>query len=300
MGSCFSTCKPKKHFVAECNHGIQDKLVISQAPKTPKTPSPQSNKISPSPPSPTHSNSSISFFTNTTGNIINTCSSFSSASSVSSSKDRSFSNEFLWSCVKENPHIVHINSIKEFSLPIAATKTHAQKLDLPAKRYVAPQKLSIKQSLHGTTPQKRVRPSSPSTVTRQMSFRKEPDWLNSSYSLPSRTLRSPSPSRRFDAGNTRVLLTNTLNEICSKSLVGPKISAINSVSSCIRKENPRRISDSSCLLRPCMNREACVNRIGSKIDEVAVTEALSHRDRESFPFEDIDNPFISLDCFIFL
>lgn len=49
-------------------------------------------------------------------------------------------------------------------------------------------------------------------------------------------------------------------------------------------------------------RITCIHRISSKIDEAAAREAvLNEGDLDSAAaMEDIDNPLISLDCFIFL
>ncbi|KAK6257605.1 hypothetical protein QUC31_001064 [Theobroma cacao] len=301
MGSCISKCRPKKYFIQDFSH-VQDKLVISQAPKTPL---PVSNKISPLPLSPTisSSSSSVSSFSNTT---TSSCSSISSSASVLSSKDRSFSNEFLWACVKENPHIIRINSIKEASLALATAKSPTQKLGSPVKPAVAPAKQSILQREKGSTPQKRGRSSSPTALTRQKSFRKEHDRLNSACNLPSRSLRSPSPSRRFSPGDySRGILASTSKEICSsKRIVGPKVNALNSVSSSLRKDNFRpsspMISHPSPLKSCLRNRETFIHRISSKIDESALRAALSQQENDSITMEDIDNPHISLDCFIFL
>jgi|UniRef100_A0A2N9IUV0 hypothetical protein len=292
MGSCISKCRPKKKHSLEEFHHVQDKLVISQ---TPKNPIPHSNKISPSPPSPTSSTSSISSLTCTTGNTTSSTSSLSTASSALSSKDRSFSNEFLWSCVKENPHIIRINSIRENALSQAATRAHFQKSDLLAKTIMELEKQSLQRKVIGSIPKKRVRSSSPAPLTRQKSFRKEPEWPNVAHSLPSRTLRSPSPSRRFNGDRCGRVMTNTTMESHSKRMLGK--------SSSMKMENLRSASphNNSSRLRPCLrNRETCTHRIGSKIDEMAVTKALSHNDFDSIPLEDIDNPLISLDCFIFL
>lgn len=309
MGCCISKYKPNKtHSIDEFDDDddtirVQDKLVISQQAnnKTPNVLPP--NKISPSPPSPPSSTSSVSSFICTSSSSSGTESSSSvssgTVSSVSSLKDRSFSNEFLWSCVKENPHIIRINSIKEASRGLATTKLEAQKLDSTVKSIVA----TVKHS--SSTPQKRVRSSSPTPSFRQKSFRKDPERQNPSYILPSRGLRSPSPSRRFSGDSSRGLLLTT-KESCSKRLVGNKVNpaANNPVSSSLRKENFRAASPSnsnSAGLRVCLkNRETFTHRIGSKIDEVAVAEALAHQNTDPIPMEDIDNPLISLDCFIFL
>ncbi|KAF5735474.1 hypothetical protein HS088_TW15G00981 [Tripterygium wilfordii] len=310
MGSCISTCRPKKDFTQESCNCVQDKLVITQqAPtRTPKVaPIPVSNKISPCPSSPTTSTSSNSSLTGATSNNtssigISSCSSLSTSSSVLSSKDRSFSNEFLWSCLKENPHIVRINSIRESTLS-SSMKIDSQKLNALAKS-LAKQSIPEKGSL--SIPQKRVRASSPSTLTRQKSFRKD----SASSSLPSRTLRSPSPSRRFsgqgligDSGRGFATITQKTN--CSARTTGLKLGGMtnNSVSSTLKKESlrpPSPIRNSNPLGTPLSNRETCIHRISSKIDEVAVGEALSHLDKDSDPIEDIDNPLISLDCFIFM
>ncbi|XP_022772341.1 uncharacterized serine-rich protein C215.13-like [Durio zibethinus] len=305
MGCCISKCRPKKHYIEDLSH-VQDKVVISSS-QAPKTPVPVSNKISPLPLSPTiSSSSSVSSFTCTTSsNTTSSCSSLPSSSSVLSSKDRSFSNEFLWACVKENPHIIRINSIKEASLALATTKSPL------AKPTVAPVKQAIQAMEKGSTPRKRGRSSSPSTLTRQKSFRKEPDRLNSAYYLPSRSLRSPSPSRRFigDTYSNRGILATTISkEICSsKRIVASKVNALNSVSSSLRKENFRPSSPTlsshnpSTPLKSCLrNRETFIHRISSKLDESALRAALAQQENDSIFMEDIDNPLISLDCFIFL
>ncbi|KAH7523580.1 hypothetical protein FEM48_Zijuj06G0027000 [Ziziphus jujuba var. spinosa] len=321
MGSCISKCIPRKHphfQEEEFDHPhVQDKLVISQASTTPINIIPLSNKISPSPPSPSNSTtSSVSSFTcTTTTNTSSSSSTSSSGSSVISSKDRSFSNEFLWSCYKENPHIIRINSLKEAtlsSLPVSKPREH---LDSPPKPVLPSTflKQSNQQKMNwSATPQKkRVRSSSP-TLTRKKSFRKEPDQRltsTTSYSLQStRTLRSPSPSRRFSNGG--VLITNAQRECHSKRMsctctVGnPKCILRN-------KENVRPASPNSNIINSSRGigtysrsgRDTGIPRIGSKIDEIAVGEALAplhDHDIDSIPMEDIDNPLIALDCFIFL
>ncbi|KAM4069753.1 hypothetical protein ACB094_12G113700 [Castanea mollissima] len=300
MGSCISKCRPKKHSLEDFNN-VQDKLVISQAPKIPI---PHSNKISPSPPSPTSSTCSISSVTCATSNTASSTSSLSTATSALSSKDRSFSNDFLWSCVKDNPHIVRINSIRENARSLGSTKAHVQKSDLLAKAIAELEKQSLRGKVVGSQLQKkRVRSSSPAPLTRQKSFRKEPERPNAAYSLPSRTLRSPSPSRRFNGDRYGRVLNNTTMESHSKRMLGSKSNSVSSASSSVKMEHLRPASpnNSSSRLRPCLrNRETCIHRISSKIDEIAVMKALSQNDIDSIPLEDIDNPLISLDCFIFI
>ncbi|KAJ8762930.1 hypothetical protein K2173_023059 [Erythroxylum novogranatense] len=298
MGCCISKSRPKKQFIEERNH-VQDKLVISQAPKLTKTPVPTSNKISPSPPSPSNSTSSAPSFTctnisktTTAASTTTTSSSVSSQSSgslVFSSKDRPFSDEFLWSCVKENPHVIRINSIKERS----------QLLMSPVQQVVPPTKQSFPTRVIGPIPQQRARQNSPPTLTRQKSFRREPERLGySSYSQPCRTLRSLSPSRRFNGEYSWGIQPKEISS--SKRFAGSKVSpGTNSITSSLRRENLRLASpyfDSSRM----RNRETCIHRVSSKIDEIAVEAALDQNGADSSSVEDIDNPLISLDCFIFL
>lgn len=82
-------------------------------------------------------------------------------------------------------------------------------------------------------------------------------------------------------------------------------SKVNAAHYPLRKEHMHKLAspyiDSSHQFRSCLsNRETCIHRISSKIDELAVEEALRHQDNDAILMEDIDNPLISLDCFIFL
>lgn len=274
MGSCISKCRPNKHSL---NHFNKDKLVIShQPPPTPTTLLHSSNKISPSPPSPT---SSISSFTCTTSKTISSASSFSSTNSSSlSSKDRSFSNDFLWSCYKENPHIItRINSL---------TKPTPQ-----PKKIINPS--PTKQNM----PLKRMRSNSPTNLTRQKSFRKE---VEPQLPLrPNRMLGSPSPSRRFNGSVVSTTISD--NSVSKRMSNSPKASVAHSSrsvnSTSIRKESVRAaaISPNNSLRRVRSSGLSLRHR------ETVVKDVISgnHHNIDSI-MEDIDNPLISLDCFIFL
>lgn len=106
MGSCISKCSRKRKWHdKECHDLVRDKIVIAQAPI-----SPISIHSTKQPLSPTSISSSVSSFscTNTSPSTASYSLAFSSSSSSCLlSEERSFSNEFLKSCVKENPHIVH-------------------------------------------------------------------------------------------------------------------------------------------------------------------------------------------------
>ncbi|XP_050376589.1 uncharacterized protein LOC126793992 [Argentina anserina] len=292
MGSCISKCSPKSHFQVEGDdqfcHNVQDKLVISIQPPKPTTPIPShhSNKISPFPSSPSHSTTTTSSASNSISTLSSSSSTLSSSdSSVSSSSkiDRSFSNEFLWSCYKENPHISRIATIKEAQQkPVAAAtlrKHHHQQQPSPINRGNESAK---------TTPQKRVRTSTSPTLKRQKSFRKEPERpVISAYA---KSLRSPSPSRRFNVSDKNI----------GAVMANPPKTVSNIRPANQNNNNPSGLMARPCLQSPARETQTRVHRISSKIDEVAVREALAHDHfLESVP-EDINNPLISLDCFIFL
>ncbi|CAL0317949.1 unnamed protein product [Lupinus luteus] len=280
MGCCISI--PENHSLENQLHTVQDKLVISQAPPTSNIlyPSKKLKHISPS--SPTSSTSSICSFTCTTNSNSTT------SSSSLTFKDRSFSNEFLWSCYKENPHIIRINSLKE--------ATHSF---VPTKPKVTSSPMSNLAPIRQSPPQKkRVRSNSPVNLTRQKSFRKEvaDQRLGSSYNLASGMLRSPSPSRRFNGDNT-----------LSKKMSGPKTNVSYShSSSSLRKENIKPISPNNSSRRlthsGLRHRESCNYKVNdSKIDETnMVKEVVSNNGVDSGLIEDIENPLVSFDCFIFL
>ncbi|KAK2989773.1 hypothetical protein RJ640_029927 [Escallonia rubra] len=286
MGSCISKCRPKKKPKLEECHHVQDKLVISQAPIVSPIP-PLTRKPLTSSPSPTASNSSFSSFSCATVPSSLSTSSSSCLSSTSSSKDKSFTNEFLWSCVKENPQVIGHGAVKSGLQKSVQYRVSARKLESSAEPIVAP----VKQS----TPRKRARATS-SSLTRQKSFRKEPEGPNSTtYSLPSRTMRSPSPSRRFDG--------NTPGESCCKRNTDSNLNAVHSGSFSTRKENMRPLSPYNNLsgYRSYMRRgEGYAHQIGSIMDEIAVGEVKSDEKIDCIPMEDVDNPLIALDCFIFL
>ncbi|CAL5203931.1 unnamed protein product [Lathyrus oleraceus] len=292
MGCCISKCKPNKTSLDQFNKHLQDKLVISHqhhqllpshSPTTTTTTLVcPSTKISPSPLSPPSPTSSISSFTCTTSSNTISSSSSNSLSSLSS-KDRSFSNEFLWSCYKENPHIItRINSLAESS-PLSFVPAKPKKIINPS-----PPKQNM--------PQKRVRSNSPTNLTRQKSFRKEVELPM----RPNRMTGSPSPSRRFNGGALSTTISDkSVSRRMSNNSTNVSVShysrSVNSSSS-IKKEsvkasisspNPnnslRRIHSSGLNLR---QREAVVSCHNHNMDSTIM--------------EDVDNPLISLDCFIFL
>lgn len=175
-------------------------------------------------------------------------------------------------------------------------KVYAQKMTSPLAKPICA--TPPKQS----TPKKRARTNSP-TLTRQKSFRRDvppPEKaINGTYSdvLQSRVARSPSPSRRFNADKYN--LSHVPNETCSF------VSKANVSRNCGGKENVRPASPKNNNITSrnrvnLRNVETYTRRVGTKIDEMEVEEGVSNEDINSIPMEDINNPLIALDCFIFL
>ncbi|CAJ1974296.1 unnamed protein product [Sphenostylis stenocarpa] len=320
MGCCVSKCRPdckpspeqlQNHFNFNL---VQDKL----PPPLPTLYS--STKISPSPPSPTSSTSSISSFTCTTSNTISSASSLSTASSSLSSKDRSFSNDFLWSCYKDNPHITRINSLRDASLsltpPTKPRPQHRKVTNINPSPPPRPNLVTLKQSpppQSFSMPQKRVRSNSPTNLTRQKSFRKDTErsiTINYASNLHSRTLGSPSPSRRYNGDKCGSGNLATDNVVSRRMVNNSKVSvrALHSHHSGVpltRKESVKAASPSNCSRRVLhsaglKHNETCTFGVGSKVDETVVKDVVSDQDMDLTLMEDINNPLISLDCFIFL
>ncbi|XP_051139732.1 uncharacterized protein LOC127257383 [Andrographis paniculata] len=288
MGSCISKCcRPprKKKLKEEDDHGgrgydhqedrhvvVQDKLVI-EIPKIPseKPPSP--------PPSKASSNN-----TKCTSSSLSLCSSSSSSSSsYLSVKDKAFSNEFLWSCAKENPHVIGkinnptINSKMMLEKP---HKIHPQTFD-PTSYFATSTASKLQEMKASTPPRKRSRANSP-TIVRQKSFRRDQNVIT--HSMPSRALRSPSPSRRFiNAKSVPTHESPGRRHVLSNCGNGPM-------------ECPNYHFDPSKKKDHIFSR-----RISTNIDDGASIGEIKFGQRTSNAVvEDITNPLIALDCFIFL
>ncbi|KAK4391022.1 hypothetical protein Sango_2165500 [Sesamum angolense] len=322
MGSCISKCRPKKKFKEEDESHVHDKLVISQDPMISSNLAtlimPSEKPLSPAPSSSSSSFSSFSCSSHSkcAGTMASSVSSSSTlslsscSSSVLSAKDRSFSNDFLRACVKENPHIIGLNSvIKEKTVNktvVNASKVHPGNLDPSPLLNVSPivqkakQSVQERQTISAPTPKKRARASSP-TLVRQKSFRKD---QNPASSLPNRGLRSPSPSRRFSGENSRSGSTNGTNESSGRSPVTYKANAISTATSGVKRESfraPITASPSRDMMIsrnfPVRKKDTFPQQVGKKIDEGVAAADVREMDTA---MEDINNPLIALDCFIFL
>lgn len=119
------------------------------------------------------------------------------------------------------------------------------------------------------------------------------------------TLRSPSPSRRFngDKGASANLATDNgfSKRMMNSSKVSSTVSAVQSrsVLSSTRKESVRTASRNNCSRR-VLHSGLRNTGVGPKVDESVVKDVVSDLDMDLTLMEDIDNPLIALDCFIFL
>lgn len=214
-------------------------------------------------------------------------------------KDRSFSNDYLWSCVKENPHVVGLNEKSSgVEKTVLYNKIHSRNLD-PSSLIVTKTKQNVQEKAtinSGSTPKKRARASSP-TLVRQKSFRKEQNLV------PNRGLRSPSPSRRFHGESNRIFPVYK-----ESSYRKPVVSKGNAASSTPKRESfrapipsPSPNRDLTAISRDYAvrkNNEAFSQHICSRIDGGVL--GVGDGKEIDIIMEDINNPLIALDCFIFL
>ncbi|PIA28481.1 hypothetical protein AQUCO_06900037v1 [Aquilegia coerulea] len=187
MGSCISKCNPKTTSSSKEVNLVQDKLVVisSQPSKVPTIlpPKKSPHSLCSSPPFSCPTSVSTSSCSSSKSPLSSTCS-----SSISYSN---YTNEFLWSYGKENPHYSARSSpVKSVSVKLPAP-TNSVVVSLKSKQFDQPKHVG------SLVPSKRLRDNSPN-LTRQKSFRREPErqYLVTS-SLPPRNLGYSSPSRRF-------------------------------------------------------------------------------------------------------
>ncbi|XP_058099986.1 uncharacterized protein LOC131244390 [Magnolia sinica] len=329
MGTCISKCKPATE---EFKHPIQVKLVISHSPSLstvsiPRNPS--KNQLSPLSYSPTSSTTSSNSSVGTSTTITTTTTTSSTSPSIS--KDRSFSNEFLWSCIKENPHIIQVDPIPLDLGPTKASIRNTQ--ERQSKTDIAV----------GKQPIPRRTQSQPTQIARQKSFREEKEKeRRSRASLPRRNVGTQSPSRRFNGVTYRDPLKNPVEESRnhganyrglspspsrrfnganrglspspSRRFNGQDLPRNPQDETCkntisrrgLSKSPSRKLNGDACKsitkdqLKENIRPTSCTHQIKSQIDQSVVEDVVSDQESNSLPMEDIDNPLISLDCFIFL
>ncbi|XP_047314543.1 uncharacterized protein LOC124918433 [Impatiens glandulifera] len=309
MGSCISKCIQSKERVKEkeqeTDNIAKDKGVVSQVLVTNEVLSPRSTVIQQQPRSPPSSScTSLASFSSTTEKSIScSTSSLSSASSCPSSKDKSFSNEFLLSCVKENPQIIirketlkkpnvqiyspsSLDKVQRQKTKVTSVTTHSQREVVGS----TPQK-RVRLSSHNQPRQTRINPMrlpSPSPSRRFVVNNDERNLMR-----PPSPLRTPSPSRRFVNCNDD---RNSLYYKRKASNSGA-YSQFGKEKESIRQLSPSNNSKSKSGTSTC--KQTCTYRVGSKIDEFEVAKTMAKQDLD-VQIEDIDNPLITLDCFIFL
>ncbi|XP_071712925.1 uncharacterized protein [Rutidosis leptorrhynchoides] len=278
MGCCISKSVPKRKL--HSNSLVQDKLVISQSP--PSTPSrspsrspPKKQKINQSPPSITSSSFTCSTQTSTcNSSLLSSASSFSSIA-LSKENQRSFSNDFLQSCAMENPQIIGLDQIKKSG--------------------------QVLKPLSQGSSQKRARATSP-ILTRQKSFRVEKQKMSNTMSIVNgrNTMRSPSPSRRFNGNSSSNYQRQPM--LYLNNMMQREINDSNRILKPIpRVASPNRNVISNERSNYLKNKERFGYQIGSKVEGVGIGQVLTKVDYSGpIPMEDLDNPHIALDCFIFL
>jgi len=128
--------------------------------------------------------------------------------------------------------------------------------------------------------------------------------------MHSRSLGSPSPSRRYNGDKCGSGNLATDNVVSRRMMNTSKVSvtAVHSHHSGLpstRKENVKAESPYICSRRVLnspglRHNERCTFEAGSKVDETVAKDVVSDHDMDFTLMEDINNPLISLDCFIFL
>lgn len=326
MGCCISKCSPKtKDFKeAEESHEkycyVPEKLFMSRCPsRVSPLNLPEKNRFNPipvpdkfihipdkllplSPPVKLASFSPIQPSTTSNSSLSSSSSSLSTASSISVSKERSFSNDFLRACYQENSHVARIHSLREASLSMKTTKPgYPSRFDSPVLpyRYSTTPNRAYEDPKRGSNCSKRTREPSPNhrALTRQKSFRQDQERVIMSSSSNSLTkgkyLKSPSPSRRYEGNFLKSPSPSRRFGMTATDLT------VKSVSSCVRKDSLDLSGRKTC--HKSNRSEPRIHRISSKIDETIIREVITNHKEPVVPiFEEVGNPLIDLDCFIFL
>ncbi|KAG2303495.1 hypothetical protein Bca52824_032146 [Brassica carinata] len=336
MGCCISKFSPKREDFKQVEEPQEkycyapENLFMSRCPsRVSPLLVPDKNRFNPIPvpdkfihisdklPPPSHQVKSASFSPNvqpsTTSNssLTSSSSSLSTASSISVSKERSFSNDFLRSCYQENSHVARISSLRESSLSLKNGHPNRSSSPVQPNRYSTTPNRANATPERGTYGSKRTREPSPNhrALTRQKSFRKEQERVivSSSSSLTKgKFLKSPSPSRRFEGTFLKSPSPSRRYEGFLKSpspsrrfgMTGGDLK-VTSLSTSLRKDS---LDLSRLKTFPKNNRsETRIHRINSKIDITTIKEVVESDKESAVPMlEEIGNPLIDLDCFIFL
>ncbi|XP_026658623.2 uncharacterized protein LOC113462442 [Phoenix dactylifera] len=191
----------------------------------------------------------------------------------SSLKDRSFTNEFLLSCARENPHVIVLDPHKHRVTKPKPNKYPVKTSPPPSKLVQGPQKQPIATG-NQSLPSKHARSSSPPTLANRKSIRTE---LSSAVPPPSSKLSPPSAHWR----STNATIIRQRHEVgVSGNAVPLQLAA--------RKEKTRR---------------ACVHQIHHtrcQVGENGSRAVFSEHSSRIPLMEDLNNPLISMDCFVFL
>ncbi|KAK9110337.1 hypothetical protein Sjap_018397 [Stephania japonica] len=382
MGSCISKCCPKSpnSSLKNCNPLVQDKLIlvgnnassITTSVTSSSTLSPsgslplfKKSSVAPycspssSPCTTTFTTSSCSLSSKSPLSSLSSPSFLTSSSSVSKDRFSGFSNEFLWSCARENPHVISVSNdliVKGSSSCCNTSHSSPGKPigQIPTKRgstmslksnVMAPKaKEVLNQSVGSRMPQKRARATSP-VLTRQKSLRRECPTerellpLQPAISTISALHRrnvvslSPTPSRRHSGEAFRGVTKNVIqgpkdgsSHTAEIMTLKRKVMNTPTNTNCpisernYKERNPqqsastdllaRRTDDCGIIRDSSVSKrvETCTHHVNygglvEKRNIAAGVVGARHDQLEglsSLLMNDIDNPLISLDCFIFL
>ncbi|KAK9135053.1 hypothetical protein Syun_014383 [Stephania yunnanensis] len=376
MGSCISKCCPKSpnSSLKHCNPIVQDKLILvgnnassttsvtsnsTLNPTSVSLPLFKKSSVAPycspssSPCTTTFTTSSCSLSSKSPLSSLSSPSFLTSSSLVSIDQFSGFSNEFLWSCARENPHVITVsNDLLVKGSTSSCSTSHASPGKpigrVPTKRgsntplkpnVVAPKAREVlNQSVGSRTPQKRARASSP-VLTRQKSLRRESPAerevspqqqpaISSISALHRRNVvsLSPTPSRRLRGEAFRGVTKDVLkgpkdgsSHTAEIMTLKRKVMSTNNTNCTFSERNLQQFANTGLLARRADDcgiiRDSSVSKrvetyrhhVNNGVEKRNVAAGVvgaRHIEQleglSSLLVNDIDNPLISLDCFIFL
>ncbi|CAM8885075.1 unnamed protein product [Rhodiola kirilowii] len=190
-----------------------------------------------------------------------------SSSSASSLKDRTFSNQFLIRCLNENPQVM--TPLHHHIRP--SSPTHSKVFEYRPK-------------------------STDHPTSERRSFGQRREWQTSHSAVRQKTpgpsrkaalLQTPSPSRRF---NNNVRVCEHKNHNVKRAGCGQQVSALND----------HATTTTTSVVFSKRHHECSGLKLNADSFSVNAQSGLIEEMECMMSLEDVDNPLISLDCFIFL
>ncbi|CAM8877633.1 unnamed protein product [Rhodiola kirilowii] len=191
------------------------------------------------------------------------------SSSASSLKDRTFSNQFLIRCLNENPQVM--TPLHHHIRPSSPTHSKVFEYRRKSTDHPTSERRSFGQRREWQTSHSAVRQKTPN------------------FSGPSgkaALLQTPSPSRRF---NNNVRVCEHKNHNVKRAGCGQKGLALNDCA-----------TNTSVVFSKRHHRGCSGLKLNADSLSVSAQSCLIEEMECMMSLEDVDNPLISLDCFIFL